>query len=193
MIKESLCDELSDEQLVAYSIQDMDYFLYLYQRYEPRLLRYIKRITQVSTPQAEDILQDAFIKVWQNLKGFDQNLKLSSWIYRIVHNETISYWRKKQSLHRNRKVILDENYPYEDTEELSNVTESDRKEQDMYKVLEQLPVPYKTVLWFKYIEEMSYREISDILKIPEGTVATRIYRAKKHFLQLAQDYDIDFN
>ena len=74
MIDRSICNELTDEQLVSYSLDQMDYFICIYDRYEQRLLRYIKRITKVSSEQAEDILQDAFIKIWQNLKGFRHHI-----------------------------------------------------------------------------------------------------------------------
>jgi RNA polymerase sigma-70 factor (ECF subfamily) len=192
VIRKELCDKLTDEQLVAYCHSDIDYFLCIYERYEPRLLRYIRRITHVSTEQAEDILQEAFIKIWQNLNGFDPKLKLSSWIYRIVHNETISHWRKNRSFNKNRKVKLEENVLHENPDDPSLFENLNEKEKRVYELLDQLPLPYKTILWLKFIEEMSYQEISDVLKIPEGTVATRINRAKKRFSQLTTDNNIHF-
>ena len=63
-------------------------------------------------------------------------------------------------------------------------------EEDFARHLETLPEKYRQVLILRYFEEMSYEEISDILKIPEGTVATRINRAKKAFASLGQLYSV---
>ncbi|PIZ73055.1 hypothetical protein COY06_05820, partial [Candidatus Peregrinibacteria bacterium CG_4_10_14_0_2_um_filter_41_8] len=64
------------------------------QRYEGRLLAYINRLINVSNGEAEDILQEVFIKTYQNLNGFDLNLKFSTWVYRITYNQVISFFRK---------------------------------------------------------------------------------------------------
>lgn len=192
MVKEEICQEFSDEELVQQSLIDIDYFLCLYERYEERLLRYIQRITKVSKEQAQDILQEAFIKIWQNLHGFDPKLKLSSWIYRIVHNETISSWRRKKSFGKDQKVVLSENLPSELEGEFSAAMEINRKEIRVHKILNLLPITYRTILLLKYFEGMSYQEISDVLRIPEGTVAAQLNRAKIRFSKLASENKVPF-
>lgn len=190
--REEICQKSQDEELVERALADVHYFECLYERYEERLLNYIQRITQTSPEQAHDILQEAFIKIWQNLNGFDRRLKLSSWIYRIVHNETISYWRKKKSYGQDRKVKLTDNLTFQTTEEFFNAMELDEKDHQVHTILELLPLKYKTILLLKFFEGMSYQEISDILRIPEGTVATQINRAKKRFSELAQEKHVSF-
>jgi RNA polymerase sigma-70 factor, ECF subfamily len=86
--------EKKDEELVLISISDQDAFSELIRRYEAKLFNYIKRISSLSKEDAEDILQEVFIKVYKNLNGFDVDLKFSSWIYRITHNEVITNFRK---------------------------------------------------------------------------------------------------
>ena len=192
IVKKEICDQLSDNEIVKRSLNDIDYFLCLYERYELRLLRYIRRISMVSDEQAKDILQEAFIKIWQNLNDFNQSMKLSSWIYRIVHNETISYWRRSKSYGKDRKVKLD-NVIIENQLDDSEINEDkDKKEFLTHEVLGLLPLKYKTILILKYIEGKGYQEISDVLKIPEGTVATRLNRAKKKFIELASEKHISF-
>jgi len=189
-ISKAICDQFNDIEIVQQALQQIDYFSCLYERYEDRLLRYIKRMAVVNHEEAEDILQDAFIKIWRNLNSFDQHLKLSSWVYRIVHNEVVSFWRKKQSFGKNRKVEPDDDLFRIDPEESA----SDMEELDMltHEVLEGLPLKYKTVLVLKFLEGMSYAEISDVLKKPEGTVATLINRAKKAFVAAAGEKHISF-
>ncbi|MFH1582108.1 MAG: sigma-70 family RNA polymerase sigma factor [Pseudomonadota bacterium] len=87
-------ENMPDEQLVQLSLKDQGCFYYLMKRYEIKILRYIKRLTTASQEEAEDIIQEVFIKVYRNLNGFNQKLKFSSWIYRIAHNEIINQYRK---------------------------------------------------------------------------------------------------
>ncbi len=70
-VTEAICDQLSDLEIVQKSLQDIEYFSCLYNRYEPKLLRYIKRISFSSKEESEDILQEAYVKIWKNLNGFD--------------------------------------------------------------------------------------------------------------------------
>ena len=192
VVTKKICDQLSDEEIVKKSLADIDFFSCLYDRYESGLLRYIRRMAGVNNEEAKDILQEAFIKIWRNLNDFDQSLKLSRWIYRIVHNDAVSYWRKKKSFGKDRQVKLNkelfENIPgdieaNEDYRQLDMLT---------HKVLDLLPLKYKTVLVLKFMENLSYEEISDVLRIPEGTVATRINRAKKKFTEISSDKHISF-
>lgn len=192
ILNNEICHELSDCEIVTHSLVDNDYFICLYERYEPRLLRYIQRITMASEEQAKDILQEAFIKIWQNLKGFNQNMKLSSWIYRIVHNETISYWRNKRSFGKDQNLKLDDHLISDIEEGFGSEDDNGKNESLTHEVLDLLPIKYKTILILKFIEDLSYQEISDVLKIPEGTVATRINRAKKRFVKMASDNHISF-
>ncbi len=191
LVSKEICDELSDTAIVKKALIDIEYFSCLYDRYELKLTRYIQRIVLVNHEETEDILQEAFIKIWRNLRDFDQSLKLSSWIYRIVHNQTISYWRKKKSFGKDQQVELRENL-INNPHNVFEAIEQDEKDNLAHQVLELLPLKYKTVLILKFLEGMSYDEISDVLKIPEGTVATWINRAKKAFKKIASDKQISF-
>lgn len=190
-ISKKICDQLSDQQIVDKALVNIDYFSCLYERYETKLLRYIKRIAALSNEEAEDVLQDAFIKTWRNLNNFDPSMKLSSWIYRIVHNETISYWRKSTSNGKKTSANLDQ-YLFQLTTTDTDV-DIEAKEETTRQLLNLLPIKYKTVLVLKFIENLSYEDISDVLKIPEGTVGTRINRAKKAFAKIAKEKNISFD
>ena len=184
------CGQLSDRELVEKSLEQVDYFSCLYERYEGRLLRYVKRMGVVTDEEAEDVLQEAFLKIWKNLNAFDPGLKLSSWLYRIVHNQAISCLRRKKSFGKDQKEMYDDtrfaNLPEETPTGNSEALE--KTDRHIHELLGQLPVKYKEVLVLKFLENMSYEEISDVLKIPEGTVATRINRAKKAFRKLAEQH-----
>ena len=188
------CEDVKDEELVQKSLKNIDYFACIYERYEEKLTHYILRISSFSIEEAEDVLQESFIKAWKNLNEFDGNLKFSSWIYRIVHNTTITEWKKTQSKGKNRKQNINEEL-FENFPSLLNIAkETDQKfdKKNIQKVLQLMPEKYREVLILKFLEEKNYKEISDILKKPSGTVATLINRAKKIFYQIAKEKNISF-
>lgn len=180
-------DEQSDEQLVRESLKDKDKFALLVERYEQKLLRYIKRLTGHYNDQAEDILQEVFIKIYRNLNNFDPSLKFSSWAYRIAHNESINHIRKKKET---TPIETDDT----ETANLINILESDTNIQEetsqkelatkIRQVIYKLPKKYRDVIILYYLEDKDYQEISDILKKPTGTVGTLLSRAKDKFKQL---------
>lgn len=187
-------EKLTDEELVQLSLGNKKYFYYLIKRYEKKLLRYINRISDITHPESEDILQDIFIKVYCNLNGFNQKLKFSSWIYRIAHNEIINFYQKNKSrlpkphlqlnhsdINNLSHIINDESYPYQ-------ALISREKADNIRELLTKLPRKYREVLVLRYLEDKKYTEISDILLKPTGTVATLINRAKSKFKKLIKYY-----
>ena len=181
-----ICQDLSEEDVIRKTQSDTDYFACLVLFYENRLLTYIRKIAQISQQEAEDILQESFIKVWKNLFSFHSSMKLENWIFRIVHNETISFLRKKTSYGKNRTLeIKEDNMAARDDEK--NTSEPEDIPAMIDQILPLLKMDYRNILVLKYLEDKSYEEISDILKIPEGTVAIRLHRAKKAFKKLAQN------
>ena len=188
------CKNISDEELVEKSLQDIDYFACIYERYEQKLIRYILRISSFSIEEAEDILQEAFIKAWRNLNEFNKDLKFSSWIYRIVRNTTITEWKKTKSKGRDKKQDIEEELFRNIPSLLNTEKEADQKfnNKNIGKILQLMPEKYREVLILKFLEEKNYQEISDILKKPNGTIATLINRAKKSFYETAKQENISF-
>lgn len=187
--------EKTDVELVKLALKDQEEFAQLMERYEEKLLRYIRRFAGLSQECAEDVLQEAFLKIYRNLNDFDTSLKFSSWAYRIVHNETINYIRK----HNDKKTVgLETDDP--DIVSLIDILESDtdvsgdvaKKElsEKVRHVLATLPAHYREILVLRFLEDMDYSEISDILKKPMGTVATLLNRAKASFKQLALENNL---
>ncbi len=188
---------LSDLQLVQLSLKDHQNFHYLMERYEPPLLRYMKRTASVTREEAEDLLQDIFIKVYRNLNGFDQKLRFSSWIYRIAHNEIVNQAYKKKvrsvttSLNESNEHLLKQGEWTEESGDAHFELESKDSSERMRDALMKLPDKYREVLILKFFEDKSYREISAILRKPEGTIATLINRAKKKFKKIAIRYQLE--
>ena len=173
----------SDEELVKLTLGNQDYFLFIMKRYESKLLRYVLRISNIKKEDAEDLLQEVFIKVYQNLNEFDQKLKFSSWIYRITHNVVIDNFRKIKA--RPEIANLDQEINDRVLENIKSDFDITRETDIKYlrdvmeKVLKKIDRKYKEVLVLRFFEDKSYEEMSDILKKPIGTISTLINRAKK--------------
>jgi RNA polymerase sigma-70 factor (ECF subfamily) len=176
-------EDKSDEEIVRLTLLDQEYFLHIIKRYKDKLFRYVMRISNLDEEGVEDVLQDVFLKVYQNLNDFDDSLKFSSWIYRITHNQVISNFRKLKARPQKAGFDLDDDLVKNLASELDLIKEFDAKllEQQIASVLERLDTKYKEVLVLKFLEEKSYNEISDIIRKPVGTVGSLINRAKKDF------------
>ena len=176
------CQTKTDGELVILTLENSGYFACLIERYEEKLLRFIRRISGVNIQDAEDVLQEVFIKVYKNLNAYDNNLKFSSWIYRITRNYVISEFRKKKS--RGEVFLVDEEWNIF-VSDLNIETELDKEidKEILLKVLDKIDIKYREVLVLKFLEGYNYKEISDILKKPVGTVGTLINRAKRKLRQ----------
>jgi len=188
------CAEKSDEELVSLTLKNQDFFTCIMERYEEKLKRYIRRISGVSIEDAEDLLQEIFVKVYRNLYGFDTSLKFSSWIYRISHNQVVSHWRKTRMAQNVLKFEGGEDYLkiLSSGEDLAQNVERKFTGEEVRRVINKLDEKYREVLVLKFLEGKDYQEISDILQKPLGTVATLINRAKKQFRKIAEDKEIKF-
>lgn len=178
----------TDEELVKKTLENQEFFVSLMKRYEQKLFHYILKISSFSKEEAEDLLQEIFLKVYQNLNDFDVSLKFSSWIYRITHNEVISQYRKRKRRPEGNIKEL-EDFVWDNLASSLDISkEISRQEQQktIRRVLRRMDKKYREVLVLKFLEEKDYKEISDILQKPLGTVATLLNRAKKEFKKLSQ-------
>ena len=183
----------TDEDLVKLSLENEEYFGYIINRYEKKLLRYISRITNINQEELHDILQDTFISAYYNLNGFDMNLKFSSWIYRIAHNKVISTHRKNKVRPHGNLVQIEDDVLKNIADDFDIKKEGDIKylRKHIDSTLDTMDSKYKEVLVLRFLEEKDYREISDILKKPMGTVAVLLSRAKKKFRAELSKQNID--
>ena len=194
MLEKDNCDGKTDEELVALTIENQDFFSCLVNRYTEKLTRYIMRISASTSEDAEDLLQEIFVKAYRYLNDFDQSLKFSSWIYRIAHNQVISQWRKTKSRPQVIKFEADEDFLkfIANDEDLALDTERKFEGEEVRELINALDEKYREVLVLKFIEGKDYKEISDILQKPLGTVATLINRAKKQLKKTIQEEGIEF-
>ena len=165
--------KLTDEKVVEFArTKEKEAYSEIIDRYQEKLLRYATYILN-DDEKAIDVVQESFIKAYVNLNSFNKNMKFSSWIYRIVHNESINLIKK----YKNEVPILP-NIDFDSQIDVEEEYEKKELVKMVGKCLNEIPILYKEPLSLYFLEEKSYNEISDILRIPIGTVGTRINRAK---------------
>lgn len=166
-------NELSDEELALYmQNHNGEGIEEVINRYQAPLFRYILRLAR-DEELAEDILQNTFISVYQNINSFDSRRKFSSWIYRISHNKAINEIRSYKN-----KISLEEVSEVVESQSIDINEELDKKRLREYleKTIKSLPLNYQEVLILRFFEDKSYEEISEILRLPINTVGVRIKR-----------------
>jgi RNA polymerase sigma-70 factor (ECF subfamily) len=175
-------NQLTDEEVVVMTLREQSSFGFIVERYESKLRRYVNRLGVRNAEDQLDVLQDIFIKVYKNLNSFDTSLSFSSWIYRIAHNEAISWYRKHNvrpegHLIANGEEVLGFISNTEDTPDI--IFDRTINAKNLNLALNKIDKKYCEVLILRYFEHKEYEEISDILKIPIGSVGTLIHRGKK--------------
>jgi len=183
MISPEDTEQISDEEAVVLALKDQEYFVLIIDRYKSKLFNYIRRITSVRDEDAEDLLQEIFLKVYLNLNDFDSGLKFSSWIYAIARNQVISNHRRLNARAEGHSVTLEDDGVQKIMSSFNMEKELDKLylKEKVEKVLFHLHEKYREVLILKFIEEKNYQEISDIIKKPMGTVGSLMNKAKSEF------------
>ena len=144
----------------------------LYEQFAPYMLGVCYRYTK-SMPDAEDAMQEGFVKVFNNLHQFKSQGELGAWIRRIMVNTTINYL-KKQSRYQSELVFTDATlHPVSgDDPEIHMTTK------ELADLIRQLPVGYQTIFNLHAVEDYSHVEIGQILGIQEGTSRSQYARAR---------------
>lgn len=184
----------TDQEIVILVPKDKEVFAVLIKRYERALLRYVQRLGLAGEEDKVDVVQNTFIKAYRNILSFDTNLAFSTWLYRIAHNETISFFRSKNvrpegNMIENAEEFLDRVYDDDSKADIAEEINKKINASHLNEALSKVDEKFRTILVLRYFEEHDYAEISDILQIPAGSVATLIHRAKKQLARYLAHID----
>jgi RNA polymerase sigma-70 factor, ECF subfamily len=174
------CKKLSGKDIVERVIANPDFYACVVSTYENQLRYYIARLTNIHNEEVDDVLQEIFIKAYQNINSYDADFKFSTWLYRIAHNETISYWRKHKKQLNDVQLDTSEDFVANIKDDTDLPSDMDREfiKENIQVALCKLPFKYREVIVLRYLEDRDYQDISDILKKPVSTVGTLLKRAK---------------
>ena len=142
----------------------------LYESYHRGLHTLTVRL--VGVQDAEDVLQQVFLRTFENIDQFAGRSSFKTWLYRVAMNEALQHLRKRQ--HRTHQP-LDREPPDRSTGQEQSVAQKELME----KALSRLDPELRSILLLKEIDAMSYDEIAEVLQIPQGTVGSRLNRARR--------------
>jgi len=172
-----------DEALVSRVLSgDMQAFRALIKKHERLVVHMIGRIVK-QVEDREELCQDVFIKVYEKLKDFNHQSQLSTWIATIAYRHALNHLRKK-------KILLTELPEGELTiaDPVADDVADEEIEAYVVKLIETLPVQYKTVITLYHLEHKNYAEIGEITGMPEGTVKNYLFRARQLLKEKAAKY-----
>ena len=172
----------TDEELIArFQKGDVYAFEKIVSRYKDPLINFVYNYLG-NRIDAEDVIQETFLRVFKNKHLYRNIAKFSTWIYTIAGNLAKTELRRR----RRRRVLSLSQMGFEDKDydipdffsSPDRIVQSEIKEKEIRKEIEALPLKFKEVVVLRDIQEFSYEEISGILKIPIGTVKSRVNRGR---------------
>jgi len=196
LLAEEPLGELTDEELVSAHLEGRPgAFQDLYDRYRDRLIYFISRKTG-DPDRAQDLVQEAFIRVTRHLHRFDTTKKFSTWVYTIASNLS-----KNELRNRSRSpLILFQRLTnnWEDDHRPLQFEDFSMRPDDLYRkrylrrlveeTVEELPEHHRLVFRLRELEGKSYEEISEITGVNLGTVKSRLHRARNSFAQRIEPF-----
>ena len=177
---------IADNALISAYLQGDEYaFEVLVTRYQNKLVNYLNRLIH-DYEMAVDLAQEAFIRVYRNANRYKGEYQFSTWLYRIATNLAIDEMRRRERKGRFFFYNVKESFQQDDgTRSLPDLRYSPEKSLDLTEKLERLqaaidslPEKYRFAFILKEVQELSYQEISNVLRISLGTVKSRVHRAK---------------
>ncbi|HCC52235.1 MAG TPA: RNA polymerase subunit sigma-70 [Porphyromonadaceae bacterium] len=153
-----------------------DAFAEVVAAYSEKLYWQIRKMV-LSHEDANDILQNTFLKAWSNLSGFRGDAKLSTWMYKIAVNECITFLNKQRAINN---VPLDDTDVYLlQTLEADDYFDGDKIDKKLQKAILSLPEKQRLVFTMKYNDDMKYEEMSEILGTSVGALKASYHHAVK--------------
>lgn len=175
---------IPDEELISrFQNDDNDAFKEIVMRYKDRIVNFLFRFTG-NNESAEDLSQDTFLKLYKNKHRYTETAKFSTWLYTIALNEAKSNYRKEKKL----KTFSINDYYDEDhgdyqlkSEDILPDEQANSGNEAFYiqKAIDSLIRKHREVILLRDVQELDYAEIAKILKVPLGTVRSRLNRARE--------------
>lgn len=183
-------DAASDDRALikAIAVGDAKALEQLFTRNQTRVFRYLARIVR-NEAQAEELVNEVFLGVWQSAARYEGRSEPATWLISIAHNKAVSALRKKREVSSIDEDAANAIEDGADTPEVS--TQKLDKAAQMRAAMQSLSVEHREILDLVYYQEQSVSEVAEILGIPEATVKTRMFYARKKLSELLKARGID--
>lgn len=150
-------------------------FRQLMSKYQERLYWHVRRIVKTHE-DADDVLQNTFVKVYRNIEKYRSDAKLYTWLYRIATNESLSHFRKVE---RNRSISLDDENSNIYSLKSDNYFDGNQAQIRLISAIDMLPEKQKIVFNLRYYDEMPYKDMSEVLSTSIGALKASYHLAVK--------------
>lgn len=196
MDKYTATQKHEDDLIIIRSVLsgDSSQFALLWQKYNKQIFANVLKLVR-SIDDADDIVQDTFLKAFNALHSYNQTYPFPAWLYKIASNTCIDYFRRKrirpisiENINREGGDIYDI-IPDKSTPIDVNIINNETKE-ELLKAVDQLPLRFKQCIQLRHFEELSYEEISIKMNLPLGTVKITLFRARKMLLNMLTNKDL---
>jgi RNA polymerase sigma-70 factor, ECF subfamily len=165
-------EETAKEDLVCRAASgDRDAQRQIYETYGDRVYRTVQRI--VGESDAADVMQNAFIHMFDKLSSFRNESTFITWLHRLVVNEALQHLRKRGRRTMKTQPLIQQDVAVESNSLASEVVEI------VTKAMERIEPDLRLIFELKEVEELSYAQIAEVVGIPEGTVGSRLNRARR--------------
>ena len=154
-------------------------------QYSESLYWKIRRIV-LTHDDANDVLQNVFVKAWVNLDDFQNKSKFSTWLYRIAINESLDFVRKQKSI---SSLSSDENMSVASRLMADDYFDGDETQAQLQEAIAKLPDVQRTVFNLRYYDEMKYSEMSKVLGTSEGALKASYHLAVKKITEFFKSHD----
>jgi RNA polymerase sigma-70 factor (ECF subfamily) len=151
-------------------------FTCIIKKYQEKIYWHIRRLV-IEHEDANDVLQNMFIKVWKNLNNFREDSQLYTWLYRIATNESLTFLDQKKK--RSASPIGDDDGYLSNKLMADKDFDGNKLEWKLQLAIQQLPPKQKVVFNLRYFEEMPYEEMSRVLETSEGALKASYHHAVK--------------
>lgn len=179
--------DIKEEEKIIKQLKNGDFSNYdkIVDSYKNRVFGMAYKFTN-DYDETQDLAQEVFLKIYRQIKNFRGDSKLSTWIYRISVNTCLDWKKKKQRIksinfsnmvneeNKDQTIDIKDDSPMPD-----EIILQDEDQKIVHDLIYQLSDKYKTVLIMYHFNEMSYEDIANSLNIPQRTVETRLYRARR--------------
>lgn len=176
------------EILLKFSVQKTqnEAFNLLLNKYQQKIYWHIRRLV-IDHDDADDLVQETFVKVWKNLANFRSESQLYTWIYRIATNESITFLNKKKL--KNNISLDDINTELADSLTSSSYFDGDKAQRKLQEAILTLPDKQRIIFNMKYFDDMKYDEISEVLGTSVGALKASFHIAVKKIESILLNQD----
>ena len=187
--------EEDDTALVAASKRgDQDAFAQLVQQHQRRVFNLVFRMLQ-EYEETNEVTQEAFLAAWQGLPSFRGDARFSTWLYRIAYNCALKQLEQRKRDRTVQAAVESEQLVAQTSQQdgMDDTLEAHTRSEMVHEQLAHLPAKYRIVLVLRHLQEMTYEEMAEILKMPIGTIKTHLFRARNLLKERMEMFDSERN